>query len=142
MLSINMSDVMNVLNSIKSYLIAFVVVLILAIVVMIAVGKQPKATKRLIRGEACIAIVLALLIVVNLICTGPMRTMLELVSARSDLSAETTAEATELVSKIVEEGVVLAKNEDAVLPVASGSKLNVFGWASTSPCYGGTAPAR
>lgn len=138
MLSINMSDVMNVLNSIKSYLIAFVVVLILAIVVMIAVGKQPKANKRLIRGEACIAIVLALLIVVNLICTGPMRTMLELVSARSDLSAETTAEATELVSKIVEEGVVLAKNEDAVLPVASGSKLNVFGWASTSPCYGGT----
>ncbi len=22
--------------------------------------------------------------------------------------------------------------------MASGSKLNVFGWASTSPCYGGT----
>ena len=22
--------------------------------------------------------------------------------------------------------------------MASGSKLNVFGWASTNPCYGGT----
>ncbi|MBP7956910.1 MAG: glycoside hydrolase family 3 C-terminal domain-containing protein, partial [Faecalibacterium sp.] len=36
------------------------------------------------------------------------------------------------------EGVVLAKDEDNVLPVASGSKLNVFGWSSTNPCYGGT----
>lgn len=138
MLSINMSDVMNVLSSISSYLIAFAVVLVLAIIVMIAVRKQPKANKRLIRGEACVAILVALLIVVNLICTGPMRTMLELVSAKSELSDETTAEATALVSEIVEEGVVLAKNENAILPVASGSKLNVFGWASTSPCYGGT----
>ena len=142
MLSINMSDVINVLLSIASYMIGFGIVLLLAVIIIIAVRKKPKRVKRLIRGEACIAVVLALLIAVNLICTGPMRTMLELVSARSDLSAETTAEATELVSKIVEEGVVLAKNEDAVLPVASGSKLNVFGWASTSPCYGGTAPAR
>ncbi|MFR8717291.1 MAG: hypothetical protein ACLVES_05915 [Faecalibacterium prausnitzii] len=45
--------------------------------------------------------------------------------------------ATELVNEITQEGVVLAQNDDNILPVASGSKLNVFGWASTSPCYGG-----
>ena len=138
MLSINMSDVINVLLSIASYMIGFGIVLLLAVIIIIAVRKKPKRVKRLIRGEACIAVVLALLIAVNLICTGPMRTMLELVSARSDLGEESTARATELVSEIVEEGVVLAKNENAILPVASGSRLNVFGWSSTSPCYGGT----
>ena len=30
------------------------------------------------------------------------------------------------------------RTRDNVLPVASGSKLNVFGWSSTNPCYGGT----
>ena len=85
-----------------------------------------------------IAILLALAIVVNLICTGPMSTMLDLVSGEGSISEETSAEATELVNEITQEGIVLAQNDDNILPVASGSKLNVFGWASTSPCYGGT----
>ena len=84
------------------------------------------------------AILLALAIVVNLICTGPMSTMLDLVSGEGSISEETSAEATELVNEITQEGIVLAQNDDNILPVTSGSKLNVFGWASTSPCYGGT----
>lgn len=31
-----------------------------------------------------------------------------------------------------EEGIILAKNEDKVLPVTDEKKLNVFGWASTT----------
>lgn len=138
MLSINLDDVMQVLTNVRSYLIAFGVVPALAIIVMVAVRKLPKAKKKMIRAQSGLAILLALTIVVNLICTGPMSTMLDLVSGSGTISEETSAKATELVNEITAEGVVLAKDEDNVLPVASGSKLNVFGWSSTNPCYGGT----
>ena len=138
MLSINMDDVMQVVSNIQNYLIAFGVVLVLALLVMFAVRKMPKAKKKMIRAQSGLAILLALAIVVNLICTGPMSTMLDLVSGEGSISEETSAEATELVNEITADGVVLAKDEDGILPVTSGSKLNVFGWASTSPCYGGT----
>ena len=138
MLSINLDDVMQVLTNVRGYLIAFGVVALLAIVVMIAVRKLPKAKKKMIRAQSGLAILLALTIVVNLICTGPMSTMLDLVSGSGTITEETSAKATELVNEITADGVVLAKDEDGILPVASGSKLNVFGWASTSPCYGGT----
>ena len=138
MLSINLDDVMQVLTNVRGYLIAFGVVALLAIVVMIAVRKLPKAKKKMIRAQAGLAILLALTIVVNLICTGPMSTMLDLVSGSGTITEETSAKATELVNEITADGVVLAKDEDGILPVASGSKLNVFGWASTNPCYGGT----
>lgn len=138
MLSINLDDVMQVLTNVRSYLIAFGVVLALAIIVMVAVRKLPKAKKKMIRAQSGLAILLALTIVVNLICTGPMSTMLDLVSGSGTISEETSAKATQLVNEITAEGVVLAKDEDNVLPVASGSKLNVFGWSSTNPCYGGT----
>ena len=138
MLSINLDDVMQVLTNVRGYLIAFGVVALLAIVVMIAVRKLPKAKKKMIRAQAGLAILLALTIVANLICTGPMSTMLDLVSGSGTITEETSAKATELVNEITADGVVLAKDEDGILPVASGSKLNVFGWASTNPCYGGT----
>ena len=138
MLSINLDDVMQVLTNVRGYLIAFGVVALLAIVVMIAVRKLPKAKKKMIRAQAGLAILLALTIVVNLICTGPMSTMLDLVSGSGTITEETSAKATELVNEITADGVVLAKDEDGILPVASDSKLNVFGWASTNPCYGGT----
>ena len=138
MLSINLDDVMQVLTNVRGYLIAFGVVLALAVVVMIAVRKLPKAKKKMIRAQSGLAILLALTIVVNLICTGPMSTMLDLVSGSGTISEETSAKATQLVNEITADGVVLAKDEDGILPVASGSKLNVFGWASTNPCYGGT----
>ena len=138
MLSINLDDVMQVLTNVRGYLIAFGVVALLAIVVMIAVRKLPKAKKMMIRAQSGLAILLALTIVVNLICTGPMSTMLDLVSGSGTITEETSAKATELVNEITADGVVLAKDEDGILPVASSSKLNVFGWASTNPCYGGT----
>ncbi|MBR6399332.1 MAG: hypothetical protein IKS06_10640, partial [Lachnospiraceae bacterium] len=68
MLSINMDDVMAVVNNIKGYLIAFAVVLVIAIIVMIIAGKMKTPEKKLVRGEAGIAIILALIIVLNLVC--------------------------------------------------------------------------
>ncbi|MDM8201898.1 glycoside hydrolase family 3 C-terminal domain-containing protein [Allofournierella massiliensis] len=137
MLSINIDDVFKVLDSMKYHLIGFGVVLVLAIIAMIACMKLPKAKKAMIRCQAGLAILLALVITVNLICFGPMNTMISLATGSGSISEETSAEATELVEDIADEGIVLLQNDDNTLPLTAGN-LNVFGWASTNPVYGGT----
>ncbi len=136
MLSINMSDVMNVITSIKSYLIAIGVIIVAAIIIALAVGRMAKPTKRLIRGTALVAAIAGIAICVNMICSGPMSTMLDLVSGSGTIDEETSASAKELAVSIAEEGTMLLEN-DGILPMAAGDKLNVFGWASTNPMLGG-----
>ena len=46
MLSINMSDVMNVINSIRTYLIAIGIIIVAAIIIQIAVSRMGKPAKR------------------------------------------------------------------------------------------------
>ena len=137
MLSINMADVMNVITSIKGYLIAMAVALIAAIAIIIAVGKMKKSKKNLIRGGALIAMLAAIVICVNMICTGPMSTMLDLVSGGGTIDTETAEKAKALAIQIGEEGIAMLENNDNALPLAEGTKLNVFGWASTKPILGG-----
>lgn len=137
MLAINMDDVINILNSCKPYLIALGVVLALAIVVTVACMKLKKPVKKLVRKEAWIAFLLAVVVIVNLICFIPMSSMISLAMGNGTITDETSDESTALVQEIAEEGIVLLKN-DGTLPLAADSNLNVFGWASTNPCYGGT----
>lgn len=137
MLSINMDDVINVINSIKGYLIGFGIVAVLLIVAMIACRKMKKSKKYLIRFNAVLGIVLALGVTVNLILVGPMYSMVTLATGGGKVSEENVATATELCEDIANEGIVLLDNA-GTLPLAKNSKLNVFGWASTNPCYGGT----
>ena len=137
MLSINISDVMNVITSIKSYLIAIGIIVAVAIVIMIAVMKLKKSTKKLVRGTALVAMLTGIVVCVNMILTGPMSTMLDLVSGSGTISKETSDKATELAQAIAEEGIVLVENDANTLPLPAGAKLNVFGWASTNPILGG-----
>ena len=137
MLSINMDDVINVINSIKGYLIGFGIVAVLLIVAMIACRKMKKSKKYMIRFNAVLGIVLALGVTVNLILVGPMYSMVTLATGGGKVSEENVATATELCENIADEGIVLLDNA-GTLPLAKNSKLNVFGWASTNPCYGGT----
>lgn len=138
MLQINMDDVWNVLNSCKPYLIFFGVVLLLSIIVMIACKKLKTAKRKFVRAQAGIAIFLALVLTVNMICFIPMSSLITLAMGKGTITEETSKEATDLVQKIAEEGIVLLKNEDNILPLNQTNALNVFGWASTNPCYGGT----
>jgi beta-glucosidase len=133
-----MSDVINILNSIKPYLIGFGIVLALAIIVTVASMKLKKATKKFVRAQAWIATLLALVVTVNMICFIPMSTMISLATGNGSIAGETSAEATALVNKIAEEGIVLLKNDNNELPLSDTKSLNLFGWASTNPCYGGT----
>ena len=138
MLAINMDDVVRVLDMIRTHLIVIAAILVIGIVVIAACAKLPKDRKFLIRTQTGLAMLLAVVVTANLICIGPMSSMLDLVSETSYLTEETTKEASDLVVEIAEEGIVLLENDGGILPLAGGAKLNVFGWASTNPCYGGT----
>lgn len=138
MLAINIEDVMNVLNTCKPYLIALGIVLVLAIIVTIAVKKMQTAKKKFIRSQSWIAVLLALVVIVNMICWGPMSSMISLATGNGTITEETSAAATALSEEIAAEGIVLLQNEDNMLPMTSQTKLNVFGWSSTNPVYGGT----
>ena len=138
MLAINIDDVMNVLNTCKPYLIALAVVLLAAIIVTVAVRKLAAPKKKFIRSQSWIAFLLVVVVIVNMICFGPMSSMISLATGNGTITEETSAAATDLCEQIAEEGIVLLQNNDNTLPMASGTKLNVFGWSSTNPVYGGT----
>lgn len=138
MLSVNWSDVVNILNTLKPYLIALAVIVVVALVAVIAVMKVSKTRRKIIRSEVGLAALLAITIVVNLICTGPMSTLLTLVSGKGTITDKTQNDAEDLGIQIADEGIVLLKNNGGLLPLDKNKNLNVFGWASTNPCYGGT----
>ena len=141
MLGINMEDVMNVLRSCMPYLIFFGVVLVLAIIAMVfsAVTKKlGRPGKYMVRAQAGVAILLAFVIAANLIALGPMSNLIDLAAAKEEISQESIDEASRFGVEVAEEGIMLLENKDSALPLAQGSNLNVFGWASTNPCYGGS----
>lgn len=138
MLDINISDVVAILKLCVPYLIFFGIVLVIGIIAMIACRKLPKYKKFMIRRQSFIAILLALVIAVNLICYGPMSTLIGLATGSGTITEESSARAEALGTEIAREGIVLLENEENLLPLANQDALNIFGWASTNPCYGGT----
>ncbi len=139
MLSVNISDVINVLNTCKPYLIVIGIALVLALIATIASGKMEIPKRKLVRSQSWIAALLVVVLVVNMICFGPMSSLISLATGEGSIADETVEEAKALCTDIAEEGIVLLKNEGNTLPLdASTTKLNVFGWSSTNPVYGGT----
>ena len=136
MISVEMEDVLAVLQLCKPYIIGIVAVLVIGIVIMIACRRMSKDKRFLIRGEAAIAMVLAVAVCVNMICFGPMATLIGLATGNGTLSDETNEEAAEVAEEIMEDGIVLLKNE-SLLPLNETKKLNIFGWESINPAYGG-----
>ncbi len=137
MISFEMEDLIGVLQGLTHYFIAIGAALLLAIIVTIAVRKLQKPLRSLVRKEAWIAAALAIITVINMICFGPMSTLISLATGSGSVTEETTAKATEVARRIAEEGFVMLENENQALPLESGKKLNLFGWASTNPVYGG-----
>lgn len=138
MLELNWSDVVSTLTQIRGYLIAIGVIAAVAIIAMIVCKKMEAHKKYVVRTQAFVAMILGITIVVNMICVGPMYTLLSLASGVGTLTEESIASAEKLAKEIAQEGIVLLKNENQTLPLSEGQKLNVFGWASVAPCYGGT----
>lgn len=115
--------------------------LIVAAIVIIIVAKaiKNKGLKRFCRWTTVIALLAAIAIIANVICWGPLYSTVstQLNARHIELSEETVAASRATVKQVGEEGFVLLKNDD-LLPLSNPGNLNVFGWASTNPIYGGT----
>lgn len=51
---------------------------------------------------------------------------------------DATAQSLRMAEELESEGIVLLRNENNALPLAAGAKVNLFGYASIDPIYGGT----
>ncbi len=139
-LGVSQSDVNNYVNQLIGYVYAILGLLLIAVIVMIAAHWiARKGTRHVIRFGAGISWILIVCVLVNVICFGPMyNNLAPIINGRGSVSEETIKKSKDVIKKVGEEGMVLLKN-DGVLPITSDKmNINVFGWASTSPIFGGT----
>ncbi|MCD8147257.1 MAG: glycoside hydrolase family 3 C-terminal domain-containing protein [Clostridiales bacterium] len=137
-MGVSAADVQTYANTLSSYIYAIFALIVALIVVLIAAHWVKKGTRHVVRWSAVVAVVLVIGILANVICFGPMYSTLSAVLNGSvELSDETLEASSAIVQELGEEGIVLAKN-DGTLPLDGTTNLNVFGWASTNPIYGGT----
>ncbi len=137
-MGVSAEDVQSYADTLSGYIYAIFALIAVLIVVLIAAHWVKKGTRHVVRWSAVVAVVLIIGILANVICYGPMySTLSPVLNSSVDLSDETIAASTAVVQELGEEGIVLAKN-DGTLPLDGTTNLNVFGWASTNPIYGGT----
>lgn len=141
MLQINMADVVAVMHSLVPYLSVAGVLLLLALIITIAVNRKTVGdlkTRKIIHSESWIVALIGLVIAISMMLEGPMATLLNNATAsKHELTEQTIAEATKLSEEAQGEGITMLQNQDSNLPLKT-KKINVFGWASTNPVYGGS----
>lgn len=131
-------DVISVIQLMQTHLIVIGAALLCMIVALVAARRWKKPLRGLIRIQSVIAFVLITVITLNLAVTGVIYNTLNVVlSDKGELQAEHVENSRRIVEEVTNEGVILTKNSDGFLPIAP-QKVNVFGWASTNPIYGGT----
>jgi beta-glucosidase len=132
---------MNVIGSLTPYLIAIGVLFALALIITFAVNKKTVkdvATRKIVHSESWLVALVGIVVAVSMMLTGPLSTLLNNATiTKYTLSDATVSKANELAKDVQSEAVTLLKNDDSNLPL-SGKKVNVFGWGSTNPVYGGT----
>ncbi|WP_026656226.1 glycoside hydrolase family 3 protein [Butyrivibrio sp. AE3003] len=138
MLNINPADVIAVLKTMIPQLVILGVVLLAAIIATLTVIKKKEPVRKFVRKQAWLAFFLTVVIVISNILLVPMYSMVNMAMGGGTISDEAIDEAKALCTEIAEEGIVMLKNDAQALPLAEGSKVNVFGWSSTNPIYGGT----
>lgn len=141
MLQINMADVMNVIGSLTPYLIAIGVLFVLALIITFAVNKKTVkevATRKIIHSESWLVALVGIVVAVSMMLSGPLATLLNNATlTKYMLSDATVSKANELAKEVQSEAITMLKNDDSNLPL-NNKKVNVFGWGSTNPVYGGT----
>ena len=96
------------------------------------------ATRKIVHSESWLVALVGIVVAVSMMLTGPLSTLLNNATiTKYTLSDATVSKANELAKDVQSEAVTLLKNDDSNLPL-SGKKVNVFGWGSTNPVYGGT----
>ena len=75
MITVDIGDIMSVVNLISGHLIALAVILVAVIaVIIVSCIKLKRPTKGLVNGTALMAFVLVAVLIVNMMLTGPCTT--------------------------------------------------------------------
>lgn len=131
-------DVISVIQLVTSHIAVIGIAAVCMIAAMILARKCKKPTRGFVRWQSLIAFVVITVLTVNAMLSGALYNTLNVVLAdKGELSQENAQNSRRIIEEIANEGIVMTKNEDAFLPIAP-EKINVFGWASTNPIYGGT----
>ena len=136
MIRVEMEDVLAVLKLCRPYIIGMLAAVVIGVGIIIACRKMAGSRRFLVRGNAVIAMLLVIIVCVNMICFGPMSTLIGLATGSGTISDATNMESAQVAEEIMEEGIVLLENE-GMLPLSGAQKVNLFGWESINPAYGG-----
>ena len=138
------SQVKPYLEKCAPHITAILIAIAALIVILIAAHwLAKKGSRHVIRWTAVLAFLLVIVLIVNMICYGPMKSILSGVmnASKVEISEEVVEGSRTVIQQVGEEGMVLVKN-DGLLPLSSDvTSLNVFGWASAHPVFSGTGSA-
>ena len=140
MLNINLSDVVAVLKSLIPQLTVIGVFLILALLITITVNKHTVknvANRKMIHSQSWLVTFVAVVVALATMLLGPLSNLITKSTSKHELQPATVTAARNLAKNIQRESITLLQNTDHALPLEE-QKVNVFGWASTNPVYGGT----
>lgn len=139
-MGVSVADLTSYLTMCSTYVYAILLLVLALIAVMVGAHfAARKGTRHVIRWTGALSFLLALVLVVNLVCFGPLYNNISgaLNAVSIDLNEDTEQQSKDTIKTVGEEGLVLVKN-NGILPLASDvKKLNVFGWDSTNPLFGG-----
>ena len=122
MIRVEMEDVIAVLQLCKPYIIGMIMAVIIGVGIMIACRKMSKSRRFFVRGNAVAAMLLVIIVCANMICFGPMSTLIGLATGNGTISDATNEESAQVAEDIMEEGIVLLENE-GMLPLSGTQKL-------------------
>ena len=139
-LGVSSADLSSYMYMISKYIYTLLFLIIVFVACFIRAGFGINKEKRLLfRGSAFIVFILLVTITINAVCFGPLYSNIAGVmnASKIELSSDVVEDSKKIIKQVGEEGIVLVKNT-GLLPLSSDvSKLNVFGWASVNPIYGG-----
>lgn len=136
---VTMDDIMTTVKTVAQYFIPLAILLVVIIALLIIFRKKSPKFKFWLKWESALAFVTALVATLNVVFFVPMETLFNLNYAKmGKISIKTLNESAKVAQDITDEGTVLLKNDNNALPLKANSNINVFGWASTNPIYGGT----
>lgn len=137
---VQMVDVINAIKLCKVQLIIGGVILLAGFGCLIGSRFIKNTDKKyMISVQGCVAMIMAVVITLTWICLGPQYSVVNTALAGNDqITEEHREESLQTAEKIAEEGITLLKNENDALPLERSTKINVFGWSSSNPVYGGS----
>ena len=140
-MGVSRADLLVYIGQLGLYLGIAFGALVLMLAVLIGAHWIRKGWKAFARVQSVICFLLAVLLLANAVCYGPMYGPVSafLNAASVELDEQLVSENLAITERIAAEGFVLLRNENDALPLSdSVTKLNVFGWDSTNPLFGGT----